>query len=159
MNFVFIPVWLEKILEANGESLSFALEPENLTRILSMRDLDLYRQSQSTIFSLLPDAIGETFAKGLSFVASTTLHAEEKRGYLYGFLPGSEELNPDPAFTATHVGYDFLVLTVAKESTVPDIESMYLMEAIIGILTKVQPLEEVAKLPIMAAWLKATAIK
>lgn len=159
MNFVFIPVWLEKVLEANGQSLASALEPENLTRILSMRDLEIYRQSQDAIFRMLPEAIGKTFVKDQSLLGLSDLHAEEKRGYLYGFLPGGEELNPDPMFKVAHVGYDFLVLTVAKESTLPDNESVYLMDAIIGILTKVRPLEEVAKLPIMSAWLKATAKK
>jgi hypothetical protein len=159
MNLVFIPVWLEKVLEANGQSLSFALETENLTRILSMRDLDLYRQAQSQLFGFLPEAIGRSFKNVTATCVNQNLDSEEKRGYLYGFLPGSEDLNSDPKFTATHVGYDSIVLTVAKESTLPDNNSVYLMEAIIGILTNVQPLEEVAKLPIMEAWLKAAAIK
>lgn len=157
MNLVFIPVWLEKVLKANGESLAFALEPENLRRILSTRDLDLYTQSQNAIYALLPNCISETF-KGLSQTVQDVLDVEQKRGYLYGFLPGNDELSVTPKFEVTHAGHDNLVLTVAKDAELPDIDSIYLMEAIIEILTSVQPFEEVAKLPIMEAWLKATAI-
>lgn len=158
MNLVFIPVWLEKVLKANNVSLAFALEPENLRRILSTRDLELYTQSQNAIYGFLPNCISDTFI-GVAPAVQDVLNVEQKRGYLYGFLPGNEELPVSPKFEVTHAGHDDLILTVATDVELPDIDSIYLMEAMIEILTSVQPFEEVAKLPIMEAWLKATAIK
>jgi hypothetical protein len=159
MNLVFIPVWLEKVLKANNESLAFVLEPENLSRILSVRDLDLYTKSQQYIYEILPKCIKQTFEPSSIDAPGSELDAEQKVGYLYGFLPDSEVLNASPRFAITHLGNDDLVLTVVPGDQAPDSEFIYLMDAMLEILSSVRPFEEVAKTPIMLAWLKATAMK
>jgi hypothetical protein len=156
LKLVFIPVWLEKMLEACNESLATALEPEKLTRILSSSDLDLYGRSQLVLSSLLPHSIYQSF-HDLAIDPTFVMDDEEKRGYLYGFLPDTDHLPAQPNFRAHHVGYDYVVVTVDTEQKDVDFTYINLMEVIIEILSSVRPLESVAKLPIMAAWLKATA--
>lgn len=162
LKLVFVPVWLEKILTACNEGISTVLEPEKLSRILSRSDLDLYASAQSYLDDLLPSGVAESFsphqvANLLSIPPATAkgeMETEAKRGYLYGFLPESENLPANPVFCAHHVGYDFVIVTVAQDQTSNDNASVIFMEAIIGILCSVHPFEEVAKFPVMASWLK-----
>lgn len=155
LKLVFVPVWLEKTLEAYGERLATAVEPEKLNRILSTADITLYSLSQCVLQFHLPYEIAESFKDPAPKILGE-LDEEQKRGYVYGFLPDTDELPVQPKFCAHHVGYDYVIVTVDKDQSVRDPANIIVMEAIIEILRSVQPLEDVAKLPIMQAWLKAT---
>lgn len=156
LKLVFVPVWLEKILKASNESLSSVLDTEKINRIVSRSDLDLYSQIQGDLGSLFGTSVFSSFANGPQgeAVCCANLDDEQKRGYLYGFLPNTEHLPVNPVFIAHHVGYDYVIVTVAEDQETQDIDSVIIMGELLGILSSVHPLEEVAKLPIMETWLK-----
>ncbi len=154
LKLVFVPVWLENVLKASNVGLDTVLDPEKLSRIISRGDLDLYLNIQNSLGSFLPLSVVYSFGSGDERQCYAELPVEEKRGYLYGFTLNNSDLAASPVLTAHHVGYDYVMLTVATDQTTQDKDYVILMGEILGILRSVLPLEEVAKLPIMETWLK-----
>ena len=163
LKLVFVPTWLERALQASSESLTAALEPEKLARILSTADLNLYRRVNDELGVILPQPVVDTFETGFPAdencprLSVANIEPEilrsMKREYLYGNLPDTEDLSLAPRFKVTRSGYDTLILSVDQEASAEDVGNN-VMETLLQQMVGSLALEEVAGLPIFRSWLE-----
>lgn len=167
LNLVFVPTWLERALKAYGEPVHAVLEREKLVRIVSKADVDLYDSVQRSLSTIFTPAIANSFnTPNLAEVSAAPVALTEEarqqedeqiRGYLYGFLPDTENLPTRPGFKITMEGYSQVIVTV---DTTPGSEVGAfdnLMNALLHTVNSALPLEEVAKLPLFQSWLESRA--
>lgn len=167
LNLVFVPTWLERALKAYGEPLHAVLEREKLVRIVSSADVDLYDSVQHNLSTFLTPAVANSFntppqseVSASAIVGDAEAQAAQEReirGYLYGFLPDTENLPTRPGFKITMEGYSQVIVTV---DTTPGSEVGAfdnLMNALLHTVNSALPLEEVAKLPIFQTWVESKA--
>lgn len=152
LKMIFVPRWLEQSLKAARMSLSDALEPEKLVRILSSDDLKLYRRANEELYHLIPYSAIQTFELPLCQVAIPPkgafrdLDEETRRTYLYGNVSTMYDGVLYPTFTVHRVGYDYVVLTVGDRAANDHEDVDIFMDALLKQLYAVTPLEELAQM-------------
>lgn len=164
MKLVLVPVWLETALKAHGLPLDSALHLDKLVSILSKRDLNLYREVQSSLSQILPPGVFESFGAfeddvpvagemGVGELSEEQVEyqRERKRLYLYGDLLSVGDAELDPEFAVHPMGGDHIVLTVKKEKG----SKKNLMESLLAAVHAHLGITGVARMPLFRRYLQA----
>lgn len=155
LKLIFVPRWLEQSLKAARMSLSDALEPEKLVRILSSDDLNLYRRANKELYHLVPYSVVESFDRPLADGEPLPnkrefldIGEEARRGYLYGHVSTMYDGALYPTFNVHRVGYDYVILTVGDRAAEGHEDTDILMDALLRHLYAVNPLSVLASSPL-----------
>ena len=162
LKLIVVPLWLEQALKASNMSLRDATDLENLARIVSPADLDLYRVVNANLAMILPEAVVDAFETmphpPVEKEALTMARVDKsendalRRLFFYGDTSFAATHTANPDFVLHRLGYDYVILTVntEKECVISN-----LMDSLLKELNAVMPLSSLAPLSIFRKWLES----
>ena len=155
----FVPLWVQRALEASGLGLGAALDNVKMTSILSTRDLEKYEMAQAVLctsfFFKMVCGSFENFSGDNAPECVAELDNERLADLVYGHIPMGEVRNSTPAYTTSiHGDTDAIIVSVL---TGPDAEQFckhMFMKSLVEKMIGLRNLEHVAPLPVFKEWIQ-----